>query len=265
MYDYQEYSPDIRLNPWVKDYWTATSFVVSECTPRVFPGDSYVDIIFNIDKTKGIAQTALYGTMTTFVEVVHSSEAMQMFGIRFKPVAITAFTRIAVNEFTDRNVELTLFESLFGKSFYETLPELQSAKEMIAHTNHYLINQLPRLYPADERIIHAANAISHAKGQSNMTNLASEACLCQRHFERRFKTAIGVSPKMFARTIRFNHTLQYMLVFPHKNLLTIAEECGYYDHTHLAVDFKAMSGDIPSVFRQEKASFYEDMWADIYL
>jgi transcriptional regulator GlxA family with amidase domain len=70
---------------------------------------------------------------------------------------------------------------------------------------------------------------------------------------------------MFARTIRFNHALQYMLAFPHKNLLTIAEDCGYYDHTHLASDFKAMSGDTPSVFRQEKASFYEDMWTDIHL
>jgi YesN/AraC family two-component response regulator len=42
MYHYQEYSPDIRLTPWVKNYWSASGFASSELTPKVFP-DGYYD------------------------------------------------------------------------------------------------------------------------------------------------------------------------------------------------------------------------------
>jgi transcriptional regulator GlxA family with amidase domain len=66
---------------------------------------------------------------------------------------------------------------------------------------------------------------------------------------------------MFAKIIRFDHAKQCMVNFPQKDLLSIAEECGYYDYTHFANDFKAMTGDSPSVFRQEKVSFYSE-WGE---
>jgi len=98
--------------------------------------------------------------------------------------------------------------------------------------------------------------INFSKGQLSLADVASDVCLCQRHFERKFKSAIGVSPKMFAKIFRFNYALQCMKKYPHKDLLTIATECGYYDHTHLAKDFKSLTGDTPSDFRQKKSIFY---------
>jgi transcriptional regulator GlxA family with amidase domain len=112
------------------------------------------------------------------------------------------------------------------------------------------------LYHTDRQIIHAVNLISHAKGQLSLAGVASEVCLCQRHFERKFKSVIGVSPKMFAKIFRFKNAMRYLQNYPHKDLLTIALECGYYDHTHLAKDFKSLTGDTPADFRQRKSIFY---------
>jgi AraC-like DNA-binding protein len=254
MYYYQEYKPDIRLTPWVKNYWLAIDFVSGEVTPKVFP-DGCTNVIFEFDKTKGISYANLFGTTTTFIEV-NMPKSTQMFGISFRPLGITAFTRIPVNEFTDRAIELESLETLFDNSFCERLPEKQSVEDMITHTNNYLVNQLPRLYFPDKRIIRAMDLISLTKGQLNFADLASEVCLCQRHFERKFKSAIGVSPKTFAKIFRFKHVLQCLGNYPHKNLLTIAEEYGYYDHTHLINDFKTLSGDTPTDFRQKKSIFY---------
>jgi len=254
MYYYQEYNPDIRLTPWIKNYWLANGFVHSEVTPKVFP-DGCTDIIFIFDRTKGTSYAGIFGTMTTFIEVDYPRPT-QMFGIRFKPAGITAFTRVPMEELTDRSEELALVETLFDPSFYETLPEKQSVAEIIAHTNSYLINQLPRLYHSDRQIIRAVDMISLTKGQLNLAGVASDVCLSQRHFERRFKATIGVSPKMFAKTFRFKHALQCMTKYPHKDLLTIAVECGYYDRTHLIKDFKSLSGDTPNDFRQKKSIFY---------
>jgi AraC-like DNA-binding protein len=256
MYTYREYNPDPRLSSWVKDYWSASDFVYSKVGAKVFP-DGGTDIIFEFDQTKGTAHAELFGTSTTFIEVNYPEfiESGQMFGIRFKPAAIAAFTRVPLNEITNKTVELPLLESLFDRSFYEELPTLKSPQEMIAHTNRYLLKQLPRLYSPSKRIIYATELIHSVKGKLNMTDLAAAVCLGQRHFEREFKSAIGVSPKMFAKVARFNHAMSHLADFRHKTLLTIAEECGYYDHTHLILDFKAFSGDTPTEFR-EKLGFY---------
>jgi AraC-like DNA-binding protein len=261
MYHYHEYNPDKRLTPWIKNYWSADGFWESEIIPKVFP-DGCTDIIFTFDKTKGYSYTNLFGTMTTFIEVDYPVST-QMFGIRFKPAGIAAFTRIPVNELTNQSVELALLETLFDKSFYEALPEKQSFEEIVAHTNRCLINQLPCLYHFDKQIIRAVDLISLANGQLNLTGVAFDVCLSQRHFERKFKSAIGVSPKMFAKIFRFKHAVKYLHNCSHKDLVTIAEECGYYDYTHLQKDFKSLSGDTPTGFRQKKSIFYA--YSDEYI
>jgi len=254
MYYYQEYNPDIRLTPWVKNYWSATDFLSREVAPKVFP-DGCTDIIFKFDKTAGTSFAGLFGMSTTFIEVDYPTSA-QMFGIRFKPAGITAFTRVPLEELTDRSVELSLVETLFDKSFYETLPEKQSITEIVAHTNSCLLHRIACLYPADRQIIRAVDLISLAKGQLSLAGVASDVCLCQRHFERKFKSVIGVSPKMFAKIFRFKNALHSMQKYPQKDLLTIAVETGYYDHTHLIKDFKSLTGDTPNDFRQKKSIFY---------
>ena len=247
MYHYQEYSPDFRLTPWVKNYWWSDSFVSSDVLPKVFP-DGCTDVMFIFDRIRGTSFAGIFGMMTTFINV-NFPASTQMFGVRFKPAGLAAFTRVPVSEFTDRAVEFALVDSWFDMSFYETLPEKQSVEEMITHTNNQLIKQLSYLYHFDKQTIRAVDLIRQAKGNLSLTDVASDICLCQRHFERKFKSTVGVCPKMFAKIFRFKHAAQYLQSHPHKDLLTIAVECGYYDHAHLIKDFKSLSGNAPTDFR----------------
>ncbi|MDR1259581.1 MAG: AraC family transcriptional regulator [Tannerellaceae bacterium] len=240
---YKEYQSNALLSPYIETYWTSSS-LAGEGKSNKIPPDGCVDIIFSFDRAKDTFHAGIIGTMTTFLNVDYS-ERLQRFGIRFNPAGITAFTRVPVEEFTDRSVELALTETLFGRSFYETLPEMLSAEEIIKHTDNYLVSRLADLYPSDRRIIRAVDLICLAKGQLSLSETAYEVCLCQRHFERRFKSAIGVSPKTFARIIRFKHTLKYLQSYPHRDLMSVAVECGYYDHAHLIRDFKTLSGSTP--------------------
>ena len=259
MYSYQEYNPPPQLSTWIRGYWSATDFSTGKVTPQIFPGDSDIDLIFTIDKTKGIAYNNLFGISTKTIDVNHSSSAMIMFGIYFKPVAITAFTRIPVSEFTDREIELALLETLFDRSFYDELPQLQTIDEMITHTNRYLLKLLPHLRTPDPRMVHAVNLLDLAKGNVDITQLASDVCLSQRQLERSFKTNIGVSPKVLARAFRFNYAQKYLIANPNKSLVEIAEICGYYDHTHFINEFKSLTGDTPAVFLKEKWEYYADV------
>ena len=244
---YREYQPNILLSPYIETYWTGDNFGGAGEVQRIFP-DGCVDIIFTFDKTKGAFFAKIVGTMTSFFEISYP-QTVEMFGIRFRPAGITAFTRVPVNEFTDRDVELALFETLFDKSFYETLPEKQSMEEIITYMDNYLINRLSCLYRLDKQVIRAVDLIFFAKGQLSPAKVASDVCLCQRHFERRFKSAIGVSPKTFAKIVRFKQALRCLRNDSYQDLLSVALECGYYDHTHLIKDFKAFSGNTPTDLR----------------
>jgi hypothetical protein len=101
---YQEHLPDIRLTPFIETYWTANGFIENgEVSSKILP-DGCADILFSF----GDASSAnglqpflpnIVGTTTTFIEVIYAGK-IQMFGIRFKPVGITAFTRVPIYEFT---------------------------------------------------------------------------------------------------------------------------------------------------------------------
>ena len=243
---YREHQPHISLSPFVDSYWTFTGFPVTGEPVVVFP-DGCVDIIFRRDKDSGNFRPVIVGTMTSYIEV--TSEYAPSFGVRFKPTGITAFTRVPVEEFTNRNVALELIDTLFEKSFFEVLPEKKSVEELMAYMNYYLMGQRPYLYHPDKQIIRAVDFIHFSKGQLPLSKVASEICLGQRHFERKFKSKIGVSPKTFAKIIRFKHAMRCLQHYPDKDLLSVAIECGYYDHTHLIKDFKALSGNTPTSLR----------------
>ena len=49
-----------------------------------------------------------------------------------------------------------------------------------------------------------------------------------------------------------------MQKYQHADLLTIVVECGYYDRTHLAKDFKLLTGETPTGFRKKSIFYVRD-------
>jgi transcriptional regulator GlxA family with amidase domain len=70
--------------------------------------------------------------------------------------------------------------------------------------------------------------------------------MCVRQYERRFIEEIGMTPKLFARTIRFQGALDTKRLSPHRSWLSVAHELGYFDQMHMIRDFQSLGGDAPS-------------------
>ena len=75
----------------------------------------------------------------------------------------------------------------------------------------------------------------------------------ERQFLRVFKTYVGIPPKQFIRLRRFHRTIQQMQQIAHAgepiDLLSIALTHGYYDLSHMALEFQQMGCVSPSHFR----------------
>ena len=91
-----------------------------------------------------------------------------------------------------------------------------------------------------------------AKGNISAAEMASVACLGERQFLRVFRTYVGIPPKQFIRLRRFHRAIQTMQQNVAKgqpiDLMSIALQHGYYDLSHMALEFQQMGCVSPSHF-----------------
>ena len=96
-------------------------------------------------------------------------------------------------------------------------------------------------------------ACDEAKGDISAAEMASVACLGERQFLRVFRTYVGIPPKQFIRLRRFHRTIQTMQQNAAKgtpiDLMSVALQHGYYDLSHMALEFQQMGCVSPSHFR----------------
>ncbi len=248
---YTEFRPNELLSPYIDTYWYGFSFNEKEEFHKILP-DGCVDIIFSFGEAKQFGLDPTYpniiGAMTTFSEGSYSNE-VSMLGIRFKPAGFSAFTRTPISEFTDQRINLTLTETLFDEYLYAELLEKETTQAKIQYLDSYFIKKLKRMFEPEARIVYAVNLIRQTKGLLPLTEVAESSCLSLRHFERRFKTAVGISPKTFSKVIKFQHSISYLKKNGDASLFSIAVDCGYYDQAHLIKEFKSLSGNSPSYFK----------------
>lgn len=248
---YREFKPDILLRPYIETYWTISGFAGKEEFHKILP-DGCVDIIFSTNEDKQFGLTPfipnIIGTMTTYLNGSYSNH-INVIGIRFKPVGLTAFLRTPLYEFTDQRMDLNLAETLFDESFYTELTKKSGIQEQVSYFDSYLTGRLAHAYNIDNRIIYATDLIQQTKGLISLAEVASKSCLSPRQFERRFKAATGISAKMFSKIIKFKHTALYLESNSDLSLFLVAVDCGYYDLSHLTKDFKTFTGTPPSNFR----------------
>ncbi len=249
---YHECKPDIRLTPYVETYWVTDGFVANEETVRIFP-DGCVDILFSFEGShpkNGLQpfQPYLIGTITSYIEVTYSGN-VQMFGIRFKPMGVTAFMRIPVNELTNQRLDMSLVKTLFDSRFHEALFEKHTLASKIEHIESYLLGMLSCLFEPAKQIAYAVDLITKNNGMLSITEVAHHTCLCQRQLERRFKSAVGISPKAFSQVSKFRYTLRYLKAHADECLSEVALACGYHDHSHLIKEFERLSGSSPAELR----------------
>lgn len=249
---YQEYKPREQLTPFIDTYWACEGFVAGQELFKILP-DGCVDILFSfgcISDKDNLAPFLpnIIGTMTAYSEVCYHGK-VSMLGIRFKPVGITAFTRVPINEFTNQRIEMTLVETLFDEQFYDSLPEKKSMKQRIEHIDAYFTQKLQSIFAPQQQIVYAVDLIQKTKGRLSLAEVASEACLSPRHFERKFKSAVGISPKAFSKIVKFKHAVSFLNGCKDESVFSIAVDCGYFDHTHMIKDFKSLSGNTPSFYR----------------
>jgi AraC-like DNA-binding protein len=86
---------------------------------------------------------------------------------------------------------------------------------------------------------------------ANVSEVASDLGISDRHLRRVFLETVGMSPKTFARLMRFSRATDMARESSGASWASIAVAAGYYDQSHLIEDFHAFAGATPEAFRRE--------------
>ncbi|UGQ12160.1 helix-turn-helix domain-containing protein [Yinghuangia sp. ASG 101] len=89
-----------------------------------------------------------------------------------------------------------------------------------------------------------------ARGRVRVGAVAAELGWSRRHLTERFQTELGLSPKAFARVLRFEHAHELATARDPLPWADVATLSGYADQAHLVRDWRAFTGRSPTVWRR---------------
>lgn len=101
-------------------------------------------------------------------------------------------------------------------------------------------------------IDHLARLIRRAGAAPQVADMAARVGLSPRQLQRRFIEQVGLAPKLYARTVRFDAVLDARERRPGATWTELAHRYGYFDQAHLLRDAHAFTGAAPGALMREE-------------
>ena len=255
--NYQERQPSVSLSRFIKCFWALEDDVASDAVEAesVLP-DGCPEIVFNLsdrfvrmtsDHEEFQPTTLLAGQMTRSI-VIRPSGNVRLFGVRFHPTGSRPLVGLPLSEITDEIVDLRLVCGAFGVEIEERMNLASTFTDRITIFETFFLDRLSRTTEPDQIASFACDRILLKNGRVSVGEISSRVGLSERQLARRFGDAVGISPKTFARVIRFQTFLRSYQQGNFQNALDVALAHGYYDQSHLIRDFKDITGRTPQAF-----------------
>lgn len=177
--------------------------------------------------------------------------------VRFHPWGAYHFFRLPLSEVADLQVATEhLWTRAATRELEERLTDAGGDRERVILVEDFLLARLRRHQKADVEPL--VRAVWRRRGRVAVTRLRRELGVGERWLERKFATALGTTPKGFARLARFLHACSLLRNGREPTLTDVGLACGFYDQSHFIADFKAFSGMTPRAFLEAAGvSFFE--------
>ncbi len=250
--EYSRQNPDSDLSSVVECYWFVTNQDSTVMREKIVP-DGFPEVIFHYGDPYRInlhgewetqTKQLLAGQLTNHFFLENTGHAA-LVGIKFQPTALTRLFGVDMAPLTDRVVDLgsVLGDALIPlqqavgalPSVHGTVPVIEAA-----------LRPLLKGPSADDDL--AAQTVSWMREKRGMVRVAEileEIGVGERKLERLFRRHVGLSPKFYARVLRFAAIFDGM---EHGDLSWAerALDAGFYDQSHFIRNFKEFTGEDPS-------------------
>lgn len=245
------------LKRYVRFFWTLEADVAAggKYVHRAL-ADSCSEWIFHYQGTfeeilgKGATQrsfTSGFQGPTSSYRRFEINRGFGIFGVYLYPFAVPALFDVSAEDLRNQMPDIASLLGLEGLLLEEKIMLAPNNNARVSIVSDFLLKRLSAVQNPPNAMESAVKSIIVQRGAVSVEALASDYCLSKRHFERKFRTLTGFSPKLYSRIARFQSVFPELLT-PTASLTDVAFKCGYYDQSHFIQEFREFSGFSPGEF-----------------
>lgn len=265
---YQVISPHPLLASYIGCYWILRVPAGQPERRELILPDGYAELILNYgkpyvwrDQARGVENVIktvhLVGERDASI-LVDLQEGLNQIGVKFKPIGLFALLRQPLEELANQMVEADALSDRSIQELSEQVFEAPNDTAKIEVLNSFFLKRLLVAELPDARIQAALKFILHHQGNIRIDELNGHLDIHYKTLERTFKTYVGLTPKVFARIVRFKSAYKQF----HSVALrdpSFFLDLGYYDQNHFIKDFKYFLHTTPSAYLRKKRALSDEI------
>ncbi len=253
---YLERIPAAPLSRFVQMLWYAQAPVIAHRYERILP-TGCAQVIFNLERDylhdcpeglpdQRIAPGLVVGGRSTY-EIIASSDMISLIGISFKPGGFAAFAGDAVDRFSNLSIPLDAAWGAASLMLRSRLRETDDIRTRFRVIEAFLLERLaacatPQGDARRQLVEFGLSSFGRAPAISTVREVARRTGLSERRFSQIFREEVGLSPKVWCRLQRFQRAVRMLHSGADVPWAELALDCGFYDQSHFANEFRAFSG-----------------------
>ena len=223
---------------------------------RIFP-DATLEIILQLDAeyrpvrdpvAEPFPPLSLGGIRTTAMMIEGTGRPVRVLGLRLKPTGAFALLRTSLRSLTDLDVDLHDVIGGAAEELGQRCAESAADARCVAASVQWARARLARAPQAASLVLQALEQIDSVGGDIAIARLDALCGTSRRRFAAAFGDHVGVTPKRFARIVRFRRALE-LVQESDVPFGTVAAQAGYYDQPHMNAEFHAHAGMTPQALR----------------
>lgn len=208
-----------------------------------------------LPKIRSFKKSWIAGIQSRYLTIQSFGET-KLFGIRFKPGGMAAFSDIPASEFANGVYEM---HEVMGEAIHHVRDELL---ENESNGLHAQFRVLERFLNSRHRSGHRGRLLRHHPHVSaaiqqlhnnrhrSIRSIAGEIGISQKQLINHFRITVGLTPKMLQSIFAFQQSLKLLNCEQRMHFADLAQFLGYSDQAHFNHDFKKFSGTTPQLYLQ---------------
>ena len=248
---YIERQPGPALAPFIRALWHANAPDTAYQRERILP-NGCVEIILNLARDflmdcnegqpdRANAPSLVVGARSIY-EIVDTADMAALIGIHFKPGGFAPFVGERADEFSNLNRPLA---DLWGSSvarLRDALREIPDAVARLDYLEAFLLDRFTAPRPRHPVVQFALGRFAHYDSLATVRSVAQSSGWSERRLSQVFREEVGFSPKAWCRIQRFQRAVRQLHAGVSLPWAELALDCGFYDQSHFANEFRAFSG-----------------------
>ena len=268
---YWRLKPDARLAPWIQCYWyvepdPSTSSVKKEDVDRhqLLIPDGYSEIVFCLEggfrrwrvdapeKKAEMRASYIIGGRSHSV-LTHTPGGLRLAGVKMDPQALRVLMKMPLTQFRDRTVDCADVECPALMDLEDEIANIASVDRLVNVFDRFFLRRLSGDSVEEASISRLLERIRATHGAQSIMSWASDHAVDPRTLERRFVARMGMTPKQYARIVRFKKSYCRLGVRRPGQSRTHLES--FYDESHFNREFRHFLGTSPVNWRNENARY----------